>query len=51
MSNIDRLMGSMDAKKQELIEEDDDSSSIDLGKVSDMSKVNFCFENIAVGEF
>ena len=44
-------MGSMDTKRQELTEEIDDSSSIDLGKVSDMSKVNFCFDNIAVGEF
>ena len=34
-------MGSMDTKKQELIEEDDDSSSIDLGKVSNMSKLTF----------
>ena len=38
MSNIDSLLGSMDTKRQELSEEDDDSSSIDLGKVSNMSK-------------
>ena len=31
----------MDTKIQELTEEDDDSSSIDLGKVSNVSKQTF----------
>ena len=44
-------MGSMDTKRQELTEEDDDSSSIDLGKVPNMSKLNFFFDNIAFCEF
>ena len=37
-ANIDRhLIGLMDIKRFEVAEEDCDSSSIDLGKVSDMS--------------
>ena len=37
----------MDTKRQELTEEDEDSSSIDLGKVSNTVKVNFfVFENM-----
>ena len=40
-SNTGCLMGLMDTKRQELTEEDEDSSSIDLGKVSNMVKVNF----------
>ena len=37
-ANIDRhLIGLMDIKRFEVAEEDCDSSSLDLGKVSDMS--------------